>query len=266
MTSGSLEQSVESFPASEPSRERRLSAPPPFSPFILLKPGVEQPPVFIVHGLGSSVMEFSELIKSMRTDRAIYGLQAKGSDGTNPPLTCIEDMAQFHLDAIGSVQLLGPYTLIGYSLGGLVAFEMARELVAKGEKIASLTMIDSYPNTESLSRWNVIQLAAAQLKYRVSDLMQLSAYRRIRVPLNRIRQRARFSDFLAWTRYRPRFYDGEIKFIRAASSHYPAPAQIWGRLATDLEIESTPGDHHTVLSTHSADLASLLNRHLRSRL
>ena len=211
-------------------------------------------------------MEFFELVKHMRTHRAIYGLQAKGSDGANPPLTRIEDIAQFHLDAIRNVQPLGPYTLIGYSLGGLVAFEMARQLSAAGKKIALLTMIDSYPRTEPLPFWKRIHLAAAQLKHRASDLMQWPAYRTVRVPLSRVRPRVYFSDFLAWTRYRPGLYSGKITFVRAENSHYPDPVSIWARLAAAFEVEKAPGDHHTVLSMHFPDLASLLTRHLSSPL
>ncbi len=239
-------------------------APPPFPPLILLKPGTEQPPIFIAHGLGSGVMEFFELVKLMRTTRAIYGLQAKGGDGADPPLTRIEDMAQFRLDAIRNVQPHGPYALMGYSLGGVVAFEMARRLAASGERIALLTMIDSYLHTEPLAPRKRIHLAAAQMRYDVSDLMRSLAHRTVRVPLNRVRQRARFSDFLAWTRYRPSFYEGKINFIRAASSHYPDPAAIWERFAAEFEVETVPGDHHTVLSIHCPDLALVLTRHLRS--
>ncbi len=237
-------------------------APPLLSPFILLKPGTEKPPVFIAHGLGSSVMEFFELIKHMRTSRAIYGFRAKGSDGADQPLTRIEDMAQFHLDALRSVQPHGPYILIGYSLGGVTAFEMARQLSASGEKVALLAMIDSYPRTESLALWKRVHLVTGQARYRTSDAMRSLGQGRPRAPLIHVRERARFSDFLAWTRYRPGFYSGKVKFVRAEDSYYPDPVPIWARLAAEFEVETTPGDHHTSLSMQSERLASLLSRYL----
>jgi len=237
-------------------------APPPFSPLVLLKAGAEQPPIFIAHGLGSSVMEFFDLVKHIRTSRPIYGLQANGSDGAAPPFARIEDMAQFHLDAIRNVQPRGPYALIGYSLGGVVAFEMARRISASGEDVALLAMVDSYTHTEPLAFWKRSHLAAAQLRYRVSDLVRSSSNRTVRVPLSLVKERERFSDFLAWIRYRPGFYRGKINFVRAESSHYPDPLAIWPRLASGFEIETVRGSHHGILRMHSKILASALSRYL----
>jgi len=67
------------------------------------------------------------------------------------PLDRIEDMAQYSLDAVRQVQPHGPYFLIGFSLGGLITLEMAQQLMAQGEKIGLLAMLDSYPNMRSLS-------------------------------------------------------------------------------------------------------------------
>src|SRR5487761_223410 len=203
---------------------------PVFSSTVLLKTGAEQPPIFIAHGLGSSAMEL------------------------------------FHLDAIRNVQPRGPYTLIGYSLGGVVALEIAQRLSASGGEVALLAMIDSYPHTEPLTRWKRIHLIATQLGYRVSDLMRSSINRTVDVPLSRVKERARFSDFLAWTRYRPSFYHGEITFVRAESSRYPDPAATWSRLASGFEVETLPGDHHGILRANSESLALVLTRHLKSAL
>lgn len=233
-----------------------------FLGLVLLNAGIDGPPVFLAHGLGSSPMEFSELVKHLRTSRAIYGFRAKGSDGLVHPLTRIEEMAQFNIDVMRVVQPHGPYTLIGYSLGGLVVLEMAHRLSAVGEKVASLVMIDSYPRTKSLVLWKRIHLLVGQMRYRGSDAMQSLKRRGVRAPLDRVRKRARFSDFLAWTRYRPAFYGGEMKFVRAAESHYPDPTTIWPRLAAEFEVEILPGDHHSVISIYSENLASALNRHL----
>jgi len=237
-------------------------ATPAFPPTVLLKAGAEQPPLFIAHGLGSSVMEFFDLVRHIRTSRPIYGLQAKGTDGAAPPFVRIEDMAQFHLDAIRNVQPHGPYTLIGYSLGGVVAFEMAQRLSASGEDVALLAMIDSYPHTEPPTLWKRIRLIAIQLRYRVSDLMRSSINRTVDVPLSRVKERARLSDFLAWTRYRPSFYHGKITFVRAESSRYPDPGATWSPLASGLEVETVLGDHHGILRMHYKILASVLSRHL----
>ena len=100
---------------------------PRFPTLVLLKPGTEKPPVFVAHGLGGSVMDFFQPVKHIETDHPIYGMQARGIDGLDEPLARIEDMAEFYLHAIRKMQPRGPYVLAGYSLGGLVALEMAQQ-------------------------------------------------------------------------------------------------------------------------------------------
>ncbi len=124
---------------------------PRVPPIVRLKDGCE-PPIFIAHGLGGSVIDFYQVVKYIETPRAIYGLQAKGIDGVEEPFDRIEDMARFSLDAVRELQPHGPYFMVGFSLGGLVMLEMAQQLVAQGEKVALLAMLDSYPHASRLSR------------------------------------------------------------------------------------------------------------------
>lgn len=233
----------------------------PLASPILLRSG-DMPPVFFTHGLGSSVMEFFGLLNHLRTSRAIYGLQAQGSDGAEAPSTRIEDMARFRLSAIRNIRPRGPYTLVGYSLGGVVAFEMARQLVASGESVARLVMIESYPRTEALPLWKPVHLAGAQARYWGSDVWRSLRGEGRRVPLIDARERARVSDFIAWARYKPSVYNGNITFVRAEGSHYPEPASIWPRLASDFEIERVPGDHFGCLSGHFERLGVVLSHYL----
>jgi thioesterase domain-containing protein len=232
------------------------------SPVVELRPGDHALPVFMVHGMGGSVLEFSELIKYLQTSSAIYGLQAKGSDGTAAPLTRIEHIARFQLDAIKKIQPHGPYRLIGYSLGGLVALEMAHLMAAESEPIGLLVMIDSYPYTSPRGLWEHVCQVVTQAEYWISDVLRPLVRRTAAVSLVRATERARFSDFLAWTRYQPRSYDGEIKFVRAADSNYLEPAKVWPSFAARLKIEIVPGDHHTLLSRYCENLARLLSSYL----
>src|ERR1700733_13690591 len=71
---------------------------PRFPALVLLKPGAANPPVFIAHGLGGSVMDFFQPVRHIQADHAIYGLQTRGIDGVDEPLESIEDMARFYLD------------------------------------------------------------------------------------------------------------------------------------------------------------------------
>ena len=126
-------------------------APPKVPPILPMKPGAEDPPIFVAHGMGNTVLELSGLVRKIVSRHPIYGMQARGLDGVDEPLATIEEMAEFHLEAIRRQQAHGPYFLIGYSLGGLVTLEIAQRLRAGGEKIALLALVDSYPDKSQIS-------------------------------------------------------------------------------------------------------------------
>ncbi len=242
---------------------------PRFPALVLLKPGARKPPVFLAHGLGGSVMDFFQPVRHIDSDHPIYGLQARGIDGLDEPLECIEDMAEFYLNAVRELQPRGPYVLIGYSLGGLVALEMAQRLSAGGEQIALLAMLDAYPHMRYLSFGQRARLIARQAKRGLRALGDLSGSASYKPPagvsLTPAMQRVRDSAYLALTRYRPRFFHGKMKFVRAAiGSGFPSnAAAVWASLVEDVDVETVPGDHLGMIATHFEELASVLSRYLR---
>jgi acetoacetyl-CoA synthetase len=241
--------------------------PPRFPALVLLKAGTKKPPVFLAHGLGGSVLDFFPLVRCIETQHPIYGMQARGLDGLDEPLEHIEDMAQFYLDAIREVQPYGPYLLVGYSLGGLVALEMAQRLSVAGEKIALLAILDGYPNKRYLSLGQRIRLATRKAKRRLHTLGELRGGHSqppVSESFTPAMQRMRNSANLALTRYRPRFYPGKIKFVRAEIfSGFPEDAAaVWTPLADEFEVETVPGDHMGIMATHFESLASVLSRYL----
>jgi pimeloyl-ACP methyl ester carboxylesterase len=241
---------------------------PRFPTLVLLKPGTEKPPIFIAHGLGGSVIDFFQPVKHLETDHPVYGMQARGIDGLDEPLERIEDMAEFYLRAIKELQRSGPYFLVGYSLGGLVVLEMAQRLLANGEKVALLVLLDAYPHIRYLSLGQRLRLFARQARRGLHSLGNLSGSAPYRPPtgvsLTPAMQRVRDSAYLALTRYRPRFYSGKIKFVRAEiSSAFPDDAvAVWANLADKFEVETAPGDHLGIIATHFENLASVLSRYL----
>ena len=237
-------------------------------PLVQLKAGFE-PPVFIAHGLGGSAMDFFQIVKHLRAGNMIYGMQAKGIDGVEEPLDRIEDMARYSLDAVKQVQPRGPYFLIGFSLGGLVTLEMAQQLIAQGEKVGLLAMLDSYPymNYLPLGQRTLLatRLAWRWVASRLSWLGVSAPYRtELETSPGPTLQRFRESDRLALERYRPRFYPGKINFVRAAIvTDFPAnAAAAWSGLARQFEVETVPGDHLGIMTTHFDALASVLSRYL----
>jgi thioesterase domain-containing protein len=79
----------------------------------------------------------------LHNKRPFYGLQAIGLDGKKSPLNSVEETAKANIAALKSVQQMGPYTLMGHSYGGVVAYEMARVLLEQGEEVERLILLDS---------------------------------------------------------------------------------------------------------------------------
>ena len=109
-----------------------------------IKPKGNKPPIYIVHGFGLNVLNFFPLALYMDADQPIFGLQGKGLDGTEELLTSVEDMAAHYINTITEFQPDGPFALAGYSFGGIVAYEMARQLKEQGRQITILAILDTH--------------------------------------------------------------------------------------------------------------------------
>ncbi|RKG66141.1 non-ribosomal peptide synthetase, partial [Corallococcus exercitus] len=100
-------------------------------------------PFFLVHPGGGNVLAYSELARRLGPSLPVYGLQSRGLDG-RPVAESIEEMAGLYIEALRTVQPHGPYQLGGWSLGGLVAYEMAQRLREAGEAVDLLALIDTH--------------------------------------------------------------------------------------------------------------------------
>lgn len=109
-----------------------------------IKPHGHKMPLYIVHGAGLNVLFFNTLAKNMDPEQPVYGLQAKGLNGIDQPLEKIEDMAAYYISEIVGQNPKGPYALAGFSFGGIIAFEMAKQLKAMGKEVKMLAMFDTY--------------------------------------------------------------------------------------------------------------------------
>ncbi|MEO5914668.1 MAG: amino acid adenylation domain-containing protein [Luteolibacter sp.] len=118
---------------------------PAWSSLVPLQPLGSKPPLFLVHGWGGDVYGFVGLAHLLAPDQPVYGIQAVGLDGKSARHVSVEEMATHYVREIRSFQPEGPYFLGGYSLGGLIAFEVARQLDLIGQKVALLAMADSDP-------------------------------------------------------------------------------------------------------------------------
>jgi amino acid adenylation domain-containing protein len=113
----------------------------PFDPLVALRSSGDRRPLFLVHPIGGNVLCYLNLVKHLPTDLPVYALQAAGAGPGATPLRTMSDLAVSYIAAIRRVQPDGPFTIGGWSFGGYVAAEMARQLA--DEELARLILIDT---------------------------------------------------------------------------------------------------------------------------
>ncbi|MCR9258158.1 MAG: alpha/beta fold hydrolase [Pseudomonadaceae bacterium] len=117
-------------------------------------------PLFVVAGMFGNVLNLSHLANLLGEERPFYALQARGLYGDSVPHESFEEMATDYIKEIRQVQPEGPYLLGGYSGGGLVAYEIARQLMAVGEEVLHVIMLDtpapSFPHFSIADKANMI--------------------------------------------------------------------------------------------------------------
>jgi hypothetical protein len=124
------------------AKRLRACAAAPSSCLVAITRGGTLPPVHVVPGVFGNVIGFADLGRALGPAQPLYGLQSVGLDGADEPFQSIEAMARHYLGAIGKVQPRGPYALIGSCFGATVAYEMARQLLMRGETVAYLGLLD----------------------------------------------------------------------------------------------------------------------------
>jgi len=274
----------------------RSEAQTEFSPLVCLKPGHGGTPLFIVHGIGGSVMELAQLAKSIECDGPVYGIQAKGLDGVEQPLTNVDDMADYYCEAIREVQAVGPYQLGGYSFGGLVAMEICRRLQAQKESIGLLLMIDSYAHPKTWPRSTRLLMLGRRTLRRASRLMKqplMASVRELKEAgaeklfwrrehsassivsqgqggwlneyierLSPELRRVSMAGMQGLKSYKLRPYDGPVTFIRARTwdPKFPFdPRPIWRHIARPLTVRTVHGSHLTMVGEHVSHLAACVS-------
>jgi aspartate racemase len=244
---------------------------PSWSSLVPIQPGGSLPPFYCVHSAGGNVLTYRDLARRLGTDQPLYGLQARGLDGREPPHTRVEDMAAHYVREIRAFQPKGPYYLGGSSFGGTVAFEMAQQLRAMGQPVGMLALFDTWgpgygrlqPGTTMMrlmiSRFvqrvdlhvgNLMlggpreKLAyVAEKSRRVAKNVRKVArryYKRwkqhgtLREPLPKALARVEKASFQAIFDYAPKPYAGELTLFRAGkqpSGIQPDPALGWSKIA-----------------------------------
>jgi amino acid adenylation domain-containing protein len=124
----------------------------PLVPIAPVKDSGICPPLFCISGIHGNVLLYDKLAKYLGESQPFYGLQPRGIDGMQSPLTSIEAMATYYIQAMRTVQPEGPYFLGGFSLGSKVVWEMAQQLYQQGERVALLALFDGKIKSTNIVR------------------------------------------------------------------------------------------------------------------
>ena len=263
---------------------------------VAVQPKGTRRPLFIVPGVGSRIFYLRNLARHLGSDQPLYALHQAPSRHAGDTGRRMENLARHYVAALREVQPQGPYDLVGFSFGGPVAYEVAQQLIASGETVGLLALIDSRHPAQPLPALgfhprfvprrvaNQIRIvrrlglrsgaAYLQRRLRIARINSLAGLREVlepRLPARLARgvrdpalqaERAGLAaDGRALNLYRPRPYPGRLTFLWAEHNQRPPAVydtrQGWGEMALGgLDVRPIPGSHLTVLEEPLAQVTS----------
>jgi len=226
-----------------------------WSPLVAIQSAGSKPPFFCVHPIFGVVFPYYELASCLGKDQPFYALQPVGMDGKKSPFTHIEDMAAYYIEALRKVQPTGPYFLGGWSFGGLVAFEMAQQLMRANEKVALLALLDTEapiaankPSFWQSFLFMLTKLAPHFLPFLLSSIKHTQIKDLALTPMLRIY----YANSQAVLKYLPQAYLGSLALFKSSQPPLTASGDStmgWSHLATErIEIYAIPGNHLTMVT------------------
>ncbi len=270
-----------------PSADATLTvsvASPAWKSLAPLRAQGDRPVLFCVHHGYGDLTGYQDLIQSLGDDQPVYGLQARGINGEEEPFERIEDMAACYLAEIRAFQPTGPYHLTGFSLGGVIAFEMARQLREAQQTVGLLALLDTYAPVYFRGEENedgktplLTELAAVagdlrrvargerwrytRAKGKIAQDRLVSLLRRpAPVDASRPAEASRLEEAIrrverasrrALRAYTPLPYDGSAVLFRAREREVVVGYDpvLWWRevIRGTVDVCEVPGDHHAII-------------------
>jgi thioesterase domain-containing protein len=261
-----------------PTLEALASQTYPLSPLvsehvIAFRSGSSRRPLFLLHETSGEVLSYEPLSRCLGDGLPIYGLRAD-RDAAEGVLT-VETLADRYLSVIRRIQPEGPYRLAGWSGGGLIAYEMARQLLNTGERVEFLGMIDSrainstssveLPTQERL-KWVFVyhRLRSLQPDLAESRMSELLLLGNVDIAMDHCRQAGwlppDFAEELSWRNqrtqnlyrafcsYRPQRVSIPVHLLNADIPDGADPSQGWQAVVGDgLRIEPIGGTHDSIM-------------------
>jgi len=240
---------------------------PAWSSVVAIQTGGSKPPFFCVHGVGGNVLRFYALAQHLGSNQPFYALQAQGLTADYPCHTRAEDMAAHYVKEMRGIQPEGPYFLGGYSFGGMVALEMAQQLVAQGEEPPVVVLFDTLCATARESSFsqkltsfssplrNILRISGAEKRAYLSRVAT-APLRAIQWGLHVAKlpakvRKVRNACLRAARYYVPRAYPGRVILFR--SSREPLggvadPYAGWNEyLANGFQVCEVKSNHDNIL-------------------
>jgi amino acid adenylation domain-containing protein len=259
---------------------------PAWSPLVVLQPKGDRLPLFCAPVAGGSAFYYRHLATHIGSDQPLYTFEPIGMNGVDAPHETVEEMAAYYLRYLREVQPQGPYMLCGLSFGGMVAYEMARQLTDSGEKIGCLALFDTwapgYPRhrrhdffqflrnigfrigfyRENLGACPTLNEKGKYIQSRLRLLPHIFAGWKAGKPWNVIHdnpvtlelpeafQRVRQAEERARAKYSPERFSGRLTLFQA-HQHNPQyigePVTGWREHVDSVKIIKTPGTHYSLL-------------------
>ena len=251
-----------------------------------LKPGGAATPLFCVHAGSGSAYTYLDLARLLDADRPVYGIEAPGFDNDREPVRSLPALSTEYSETLRELRPEGDFVLLGWSLGGVIAFDVAQRLSAAGSTVRQVVLIDvglplveEVPPEKEIVRWFLRDVLATtgtppaaletslagQPDEATGEALLLAAERSGALP-------AEFEAELLTDRYavfRAHFeascgfavtepYHGPVVHLIASGS--PRQHMRWDTVATDLTEHTLPGDHHSIwLGENLPRLAGLVS-------
>ncbi|WP_262247679.1 non-ribosomal peptide synthetase [Parapedobacter soli] len=110
-----------------------------------------KPPLYVIHGAQLDILFVRSLLPYLDPDQPLYGIQGMGLSGKSKPFKTVEEISAHYVNEILKHTPEGPYMITGYSTGGIFAFEVTKQLEAKGKTVAMLGLFDTFINKASFT-------------------------------------------------------------------------------------------------------------------
>jgi amino acid adenylation domain-containing protein len=255
------------------------------SSLVTLQPHGFRPPLFLVPGADGNALHYADFARVMGSDQPVHMLQPVGFEGSRP-LDQVEGIAKHFVSEIRKIQPRGPHRLAGFCVGGIVAFEMAQQLIASGEEPPLLALIETWhPQSVPLERsapamlrpWIFLAQGVGRHWGAMRRLPPREAFRYLQRSGAIVKEMILRRDVYRGDRYK-RYRDLVVEVTYRAASHYVPvayPGRILLFLAGNLQVE--PGSDTRLLwcdlaragafvvRTRARDLGELLSKpHVRA--